>query len=125
MKKLFTLILVIVFVMQSTVQVWIIASFYINRDYISTTLCINRFEEIPTCKGQCFLDNELKESEKKQKEELPNLKQKEVQLIFTSHSLVSNTRLVYLLKPETPRNKKQNRVLSKFVFSIFHPPKIA
>lgn len=62
--------LLFVFAVQSTKSLWIISSFQINRDYIASNLCINRFDKIPTCKGQCFLNDELRKEQKENKKTL-------------------------------------------------------
>jgi len=62
--------LLFVFAIQSTKSLWIISSFQINREYIASNLCINRFDKIPTCKGQCFLNNELGKEQKENKKTL-------------------------------------------------------
>ncbi len=81
MKRAFAIFFLIAFVFQSTSTLWIMASFYAQRDYISKNLCINRFDAIPVCKGQCYLTKQLQENEKKE-QNLPDLKQKEIQLFF-------------------------------------------
>ena len=43
------------------------ASFYIQQDYIAQNLCINRFDAIPVCKGQCYLKKQLKTNENQEK----------------------------------------------------------
>jgi hypothetical protein len=56
-------------VIQSTKSFWIITTFHINRDYIAENLCVNRFDKIPTCKGQCYLNNQLEKEHKESKKQ--------------------------------------------------------
>ncbi|MBD3750629.1 MAG: hypothetical protein IE931_14165 [Sphingobacteriales bacterium] len=99
------------------------ASFYAQRDYISKNLCINRFDAIPVCKGQCYLTKELKENEKKE-QNLPDIKQKEIQLFFVNnlcfifHKIVFEERLNIKIY-------KENFLSPEYLFSIFHPPQLA
>ena len=65
MKKTAVYFLLILFVIQSTSNLWIISSFYINRDYIAKELCINRFDKMPVCKGICYLEKKISDNEKK------------------------------------------------------------
>lgn len=52
--------------LQSTGNCWIVAAFYLNRNYIASELCINRFDLIPVCKGSCYLDKKIKENDRQQ-----------------------------------------------------------
>lgn len=81
MKKAIAFFLLLIFTFQSTQSLWIITSFQINRDYIASNLCINRFDKVPVCKGQCFLDKELGK-EQKQSKKNPSAIDKE--LIFVA-----------------------------------------
>ncbi len=49
---------------QNSKSLWIVTSFQINREYIASNLCINRFDAIPLCKGQCFLNSALEKEQK-------------------------------------------------------------
>jgi hypothetical protein len=69
MKKVVVFSLLFLFILQSTKNLWIITSFHINREYIADNLCVNRFDKIPTCKGQCFLDDQLENENKESKKQ--------------------------------------------------------
>lgn len=81
MKRTLVFFLLFIFILQSTKSLWIITSFHVNRDYIAKNLCINRFDKIPTCKGQCFLNNELS---KEQKDSKKNQTTIEKESLYTS-----------------------------------------
>ena len=124
MKKLVVILFLGVFVFQCTSSLFILTSFFINRNYISQNLCINRFDKIPTCKGQCYLGDKLKENEKKE-QKLPNFKTKEVQLFHQSFkkidiSLQINSVLVNDAIPFCLNDYSNN-----YLTSIFHPPQLA
>jgi hypothetical protein len=78
MRKLLTFLLLFTILIQSTGGAFILLSFQMNRAYIAENLCVNRFDAIPVCKGQCFLNKQLNE-QKKQENKAPNVKVKEVQ----------------------------------------------
>lgn len=122
MKKAVAILLLITFVLQSTSNLWIIASFYAQRDYISQNLCINRFDAIPVCKGQCYLNKQLKENEKKE-QNFPDLKQKEVQLFVENDFSFEFKKSTISEKLNSP-NYKDNYLSSEFLFSVFHPPQL-
>ncbi len=124
MKKLVVILFLGVFVFQCTSNLFILTSFFINRNYISQNLCINRFDKTPTCKGQCYLGDKLKENEKKE-QKLPNFKTKEVQLFHQSSkkidiSLQINSVLVNDAIPFCLIDCSNN-----YLTSIFHPPQLA
>lgn len=124
MKKLFAYILLSGFVIQSFSQLLVMTSFYINQDYIAENLCVNRFEAIPICKGQCFLVKELKENEKKQEKQFPDLKQKEIQF-FEPVSMAFQFYPQTYFQKETHLKMESNFIPSEFNFSVFHPPRTA
>lgn len=120
MKRAFAIFFLIVFVFQSTSTVWILASFYAQRDYISKNLCVNRFDAIPVCKGQCYLTKQLKENEKKE-QNLPDLKQIEIQLFCQNNLSFEFPRTISEERLNT-LNFKDNFLSSDYLFSVFRPP---
>lgn len=124
MKKFVAYILLIGFITQSFSQLWVMTSFYINREYIAENICINRFEAIPVCKGQCYLDDKLKETENKQEQQLPDVKQNQIQLFqpaeflsFELQSQIIDTKIRY-------GQSYQFFTTSEPIFSVFQPPRI-
>jgi hypothetical protein len=69
--------------LQSTGNCWVVAAFYLNRNYIATTLCINRFDLIPVCKGACFLERKMTENDHQQ-ESTTGIRYKEITLYCQS-----------------------------------------
>lgn len=124
MKRIITYFLLLLFVLQSTSNVWIITSFYINRDYIAKELCVNRFDKIPVCKGTCFLEKKIADNQKKE-QKIPTAKEKEIQLYF-SPEIVSVCHLIAPIEYLTSiAVAKEAAIRSAFPYSIFHPPKLA
>ncbi|MBC9914510.1 hypothetical protein [Chitinophaga varians] len=81
MRNILTIWLLSIILIQSTGNCWIIAAFYLNRNRIANELCVNRFEQIPVCRGICYLEQKLTENEHQQNR-APELKHKEVLLFF-------------------------------------------
>lgn len=65
-KKAFTLFLALLLLLVSARDLVTIAAFKWQQDIIAATLCVNRFEPVPMCAGQCFLEEELKESKEQE-----------------------------------------------------------
>ena len=124
MKKLLIPIMLVIFMFQSTCNFWIIISFYANRDYIAENICINRFDQVPVCKGQCFLEEKLQESEKRE-QELPNLKVKEVQLFceITTYDCIKIPS--FFKEYPKPAIVPDFTLIKRLSTSIFHPPRLA
>lgn len=124
MKKIVPYFLLLLFVLQSTSNLWIISSFYINRNYIAKELCINRFDTVPVCKGTCYLEKKIAENQKKE-QKIPNAKEKEIQLYFSPETSISYHLTVPIASSKSIAAKRDDSLKSSFFYSIFHPPKLA
>lgn len=122
MKKVIVIFLLFIFTIQTTKSLWIITSFQINREYIASNLCINRFDKIPTCKGQCFLTKELN---KEQNENKRNITMIEKDSIFIApHFVVIQT-------PKYSKSILKNKFsfykatkYNSFLFNFENPPEL-
>ena len=106
--------------LQSTGNCWIVAAFYLNRNYIARTLCINRLDKIPVCKGACFLERKLNENDKRQ-ERSPESKYKEIILFCQSFTYLPDN----ILSPENDHSFNAYRSpyrSSLLIKHIFKPP---
>lgn len=124
MKKILIHIMLLAFIFQSTCNFWIIISFYANQDYISENVCINRFDQIPVCKGQCFLNEKLQDNQK-QEQKFPDLKGKEIQLFCNTVEYTSNKAPLFFKEYPRPAVIPDFTLIKKLSTSIFHPPKLA
>jgi len=124
MKKIVLYFLLISFVFQSTSNLWIISSFYLNQDYIAKNLCVNRFDKIPVCYGKCFLSKRLKDNDK-QEQKLPNVKEKEIQLYFYTQNTSQINRKITAVNANKVIITKDCDITNPLLYSIFHPPKKA
>ena len=121
MRKIISILLIFMFVLQNIQGVIVLINFYSNQSYIAQNICENRFEKIPICKGQCYLKKEIKKTEKNQ-HQTSNQKLKEIQFY-----ILNTTQIVINLTKDLPvKNnviKYRNKVINhQFDFSIFHPP---
>lgn len=122
MKKIFIYIVLASFIIQSCSQLVVLTSFYINRDYIAENFCINRFDAITLCEGQCFLDKELKQNEQKQEKHYPDFKLNEIMLFKTTFiSFVFSEIAIFQKKTFLPNYG--SFLSDDFVFLVFHPPR--
>lgn len=121
MKQVASILLLTAFLIQGTSQLWILAAFKINQDFIAENLCTNRFDEVALCKGSCYLEKQLNE-EHKQQETVPDLKTVEITLFCqdVSHDL-SHDALASDIKAFFPSGN-DDFVTSEYLNSVFRPP---
>jgi hypothetical protein len=121
-KKVIVFFLLFIFTIQITKSFWIISSFYLNRDYIAKNICINRFDKIPTCKGQCYLDNELSKEQKENQKSLLQIEKESFYILSTIKSK-ENSSLVLI---DSKKIVDFFRVInySTFLFSFENPPEL-
>ena len=107
--------------LQSTSELWIMASFYAQRDFIIENLCENRFEPMTICGGVCFLDKQLVENEKEE-QKLPNFNEKEVQFYCSELNsiAVKQNFTIPIIYPNIGYTSAAN---IGYILAIFHPPK--
>ncbi len=84
---------------------------------------MNRFEAIPICKGQCYLNKELKKTEKNEKK-TSTQKEKEVQNLPLAPIIVD------VFKNEYQSENKviiqhQTDIQFSLIESVFHPPQFS
>lgn len=123
MKKVIVLFLLFIFTFQITKSFWIISSFHINRDYIAKNICINRFDKIPTCKGQCYLDSELSKEQNENKKSVLKI-EKESYFVLSIINGKENTRLIQI---DSKKVFDSHKVInySSFLFNFENPPELA
>jgi hypothetical protein len=122
-KKLITIFMIGVLFVQSSSQVWLLASFLFNRNYIAENLCINRFDLIPVCKGSCVLEEQIEKS-KKDQEKQPELKLNPASPYQISPALETNFEQLLSVEEPITRISDICFTTSTPLSSIFHPPKI-
>ncbi|MDO6435890.1 hypothetical protein Q4534_00665 [Cyclobacterium sp. 1_MG-2023] len=121
MRKSLSILFVLLFMLQSTSKLWIMASFYAQRDYIIENLCENRFEPMTMCGGVCFLDKQLAENEKEEQNS-QNFNEKEVQFFCPEvGSYALNQSLLIPISHHKPSYTSAYNI--GYIHGIFHPPK--
>lgn len=123
MKRILVFLLLLVFTIQITKSFWIISSFHINRDYIAKNICINRFDKIPTCKGQCFLIAELSKEQKENKANI-TIAEKDIVFIVPSSEETALTIFTIVIDEKQHNFLKTNKYTS-FLFNFENPPELA
>jgi len=105
---------------QGTGNCWIVAAFYLNRDRIAATVCINRFDLIPVCRGACFLERKLNENETRQEKSL-DIKYKEITL-FCEYNITLAEQPIPIENPFSFCDYVSPHFPHLYISHIFKPP---
>lgn len=124
MKRICTISLAFLLLLLSVQDLVTIAGFKFHQKTIAATLCVNKYEPVPMCAGQCFLGQQLEENH--QGEEDP----------FASAQPDLSKKPVYFQKTPIPAPIKPDHCLQKTNFryqslhhstntdNTFRPPRI-
>ncbi|MBS7786199.1 hypothetical protein KIH23_02730 [Flavobacterium sp. CYK-55] len=122
MKKGVVYFLLFIFTIQSTKSLWIISSFQINREYIANNICINRFDKIPVCKGQCYLNNELNKEQKENKKSLTTI---EKEVLYTAPEYITlECPKIQIFTTKEVIGFKTDATYFSFLNSVDDPPEL-
>jgi hypothetical protein len=63
--------------------------YFVNYEYISEVLCINKEKPMSTCNGKCYLSQQLKEAQQteKQDKKIPTVEQERIPMIVYNSEL--------------------------------------
>lgn len=118
MKKLFSLVLIFLFLLIISQQGLIILHFKLNQQAIEQEFCENKSKPELECHGKCYLKKELKQSEKN------NL---ETSIIFKNIEIVLTSNFEYKLKIFQIKKNRKKLIYKELCQSephlkIFTPP---
>lgn len=121
MKRLLSLLLLFIFVVHATQKLVVLVGFYTNKSFIEQNLCENRFEKIPICKGQCYLDKELRKVDKHE-QKFPESKWK-LEVLFCQENIHEQILISYVWIDLRKHNFQYRKGFNTATyFQIFHPP---
>jgi hypothetical protein len=119
-KYPFTILLMLVVGLQTFSKWFVILGFEINRNYISTKLCVNREMPGSCCRGKCYLNKQLSRESDQQ---LPANNNQKDEVHFFSEDPAS-------WRFTTPGPAKRNThpytcgVSQEYFISVFQPPQV-
>jgi hypothetical protein len=123
LKSTVSILLAISLLLPTLSKVWILVDFKINQKEISELLCINREQQIPICKGKCFLEKQLNKTEEQDKKPSTSQKKDRIELTYQLFRYTN-----YIHKDQTAELNKLlgcmevTLNLFHFISDIFHPP---
>lgn len=97
------------------------ADYYINKDFISAVLCINKEKPQMHCNGNCYLEKQLEKSQKEQAPVNTNKKTNEIQL-FSCGTFECNLADIHAEQASRKMSFYLFPLSDKHLSSIFRPP---
>lgn len=123
MKKVIVLFMLLLILVQSTSQLWITISFFINQDYIARVLCINRDKPESGCNGACQLKKQIEKDKENQEQSNIDIKVKEVLVYIPVVAPQVQSAYTFELTEKTFSSIYFTSYLPEgHLHSIFHPP---
>ncbi|GGG12984.1 hypothetical protein [Pontibacter amylolyticus] len=119
MKRLAIILCVLCVLVQPLSKQGIMMVYQLNRDYIASELCENRFIPGSDCQGKCHLRKELKKDTERKKE-APR-QQRTVDMVVYKAEMLH----LALAIPQEEENERCLYLAGVYAspdFSIFHPP---
>jgi hypothetical protein len=121
LKKVISILLIFLVLLQPMSKLWIVVSFKINQDFIAKVLCINRSKPKSACAGKCHLTRELKNATEKEQKQIPlSIKDKSETFVCTAQRLSVKRSLICALPAR--ESLYLQPVHQGFTADIFHPP---
>jgi hypothetical protein len=99
-------------------------SFYLNQDYISQNLCVNKNKPALMCHGECVLTDSLIKNHEKKDNKTP-ISQQEERTIFILPTIVNILNLLssLTLKKDSIAYKTDFYAF-EYLEEVFHPPSL-
>jgi hypothetical protein len=119
-KKIFAILLLTAFAIQTFNRVIITCNFYLHRSYIAATQCENRSRPMLHCNGQCQLAKRLKQQENKDQQN-PERKLENKNEVISWQSFLSQCPVFAEPASTAFFIFSDNRTFRQS-FSVFHPP---
>ncbi|MCW3080515.1 hypothetical protein [Segetibacter sp.] len=122
MKRLCTIFLLTVFVLQTFSRMVVEADYFVNRSYIAKYLCINNKKPQLQCGGKCYLSKKLKQQDKQDQQTSNDKKPKfetSLYIVSTSTEILSDREFEKKEYFSAPTG-----VSSNYHHSVFRPPVI-
>lgn len=100
------------------------AGYEMNRDYITSTFCVNKTKPWMNCNGKCYLMRKVREAEKNENNQAAKLALSSLSVTFCQKAsviLFSNSQT--LIDSETGYMPYNYSYTSQYITQIFRPPK--
>jgi len=120
-KSIFTYLILSVFTLINLQQLVLIASYSINKEYITQKFCINKDKPELKCNGKCHLKDVMAKSDNEQKEKNTPVG---IELLFSVFYIDFNEEISFEKIINRDYNIFNKKLIAKYTSFIFHPPPI-
>ena len=123
MKSKIAIVLLIVFCFTELRPALPFLDYFVNYEYISEVLCINKSKPMSACNGKCYLRQQLNESQdtEKQNKNIATVAFERIPMII--HSAASSFLFVPILESQRPIKFYNFPVKNLFISPPTPPPK--
>ena len=124
MKKTIVISLSILILSLTSKDLITYAQFFINKDFISKNICINRDNPKMKCQGKCFLKKSIQKKQKREKNFPNSNKKKNSKISYVSKSKVFNCNDCFTLKKKSEISYNPVGYFFSYHERIFRPPQL-
>lgn len=124
MKRLLSILLLVLFLFPVLTRVWVVLDFKINQDFITDVFCINKDKPVARCNGKCHLAKQLKKVDDNEQKEMPNSPRQGKEIppfILRDTSPFNEPRVKFLVEVEFC--ERYLHTSSSHIHRLFRPPK--
>jgi hypothetical protein len=119
MKQVAILLLLMIILIQSSINFVIVVYYQLNKDYIAANLCENKYNTNIECNGKCYLNKKIKEHQ----QPIPSvLKEINKMVLYCSFDTFIFFNVSYFIKKVVHATYLIHFYKSPFL-NIFQPPK--
>lgn len=121
-KQLITIFLMLVWLCQLSDRYFVMFEFYINQEYVARNLCVNKDKPQLQCNGQCHLEKQLDEEEKREQNNPERRTDNKNEIVYDGSSCITVITPAYTTLSVTHNNPDCIGTPIDQSQTIFHPP---
>lgn len=122
MKQVVSIMLILLLGAQCLIQLGLVASYQLHKEYIVKSLCNNRNRPEMHCEGKCFLKKKLAEAEKNERQASGIEKQLEIPLFLIAVDELTSVVSFVMAESNISLIANYKHIIYA---NIFHPPSVA
>lgn len=125
MKKAFTISLAFLLLLLSVRDLVTFAAFKFQQETIADKLCVNKYEPIPMCAGQCFLDDQIEENHEQSSDPFASSQVDVAEKVVYFQSEITPTFIFSTASDKDVLFRYQEYSGTALLSGIFHPPRFS
>jgi hypothetical protein len=117
------ILLLSVILLGSLKDVVVYGTFVLNRQYIASNLCKERYISTSSCGGSCILMELIEQNHAETPEAPTRIGEEQIQLFQISSNNIFSPCPSETIDSVIPVLRKDGLILNAFLHGVFHPPK--